>query len=765
MDYPEQQARHELAFTSPALVEKVYQRSKVRLEQVRAALDRPLALPEKILYAHLGTFDGPLQRGSEYGGFDPDRLAMPDSSAQMALLQLMSTGDQRSAVPGTVHCDHLISAVEGWAPDLSAAFAENGEVYRFLESAAARCGLGFWKPGSGIIHQVVLENYAFPGGFLVGADSHTPNAGGLGMVAVGVGGADAVDAMVGFPVSLRMPRLIGVCLTGRLSGWSSPKDVILEVASRLTVKGGTGSIVEYFGPGAESISATGKATICNMGAEIGATTSLFNFDDAMARYLRATGRDGIADLAEGFSTELRSDCAVSEDPSEFYDELVEIDLSTLEPRISGPGSPDRVRPLSQLPAEAVAEDYPLELSYAMIGSCTNSSYEDIGRAAAVARQAREAGLVTKTPLFVTPGSDSVRQTLERDGMLDDLEAIGATVLANACGPCIGQWNRQDGLAGKRNSIITSFNRNFPRRNDGHSETLAFIGSPEVVVAASLAGRLDIDPTSSSLGATRLDAPVADELPKRGWVTAVSGFIAPPEVSADVEVAIAPGSERLAVLEPFDVPRRADYEHLRVLIKVTGKCTTDHISPAGPWLRLRGHLDKLSDNTLLGAENAYTGGVGTAVDLTDGEARAVHEVARRYQQAGIPWVVVGDMNYGEGSSREHAAMQIRYLGGLVVVTRGFARIHEMNLKKHGVLPLAFDDPDDYDRIEATDHLSVPAPDQIQPGKAVSVHITHADGSEETISTSHTLNDEQLQWLRAGSAMNFIRDHGVETTMRA
>ena len=746
---------NQLAYTPPELVERVYARSEDRLGRVREVLRRPMTLVEKVLYSHVRSFEGELARGAAYGGFDPDRLASPDSGAQMVLLQLMSAGDFRVDLPVTVHCDHLIRASEGSGPDLDEATSTNGEVYRFLESAAAKCGLGFWRPGSGIIHQVILENYAFPGGLMFATDSHTPNAGGLGMVAVGVGGADGVDAMVGLPVSLRMPRLIGVRLSGELSGWSSAKDVILEVASRLTVKGGTGAVLEYFGEGAESLSATGKATICNMGAEIGATTSVFGFDAAMSRYLSATGRQEIAALAQEFAAE-----GLVSDPEAFFDMVVDIDLSALEPRISGPGSPDLVRPVSHLADEAVASGYPLDLSYAMIGSCTNSSYEDIGRAADIARQARAAGLCARTPLFVTPGSESVRQTLERDGLLDDLVAIGARVLSNACGPCIGQWNRTDGMAGERNSIITSFNRNFPRRNDGHAETLAFIASPEIVVAAALTGRLDTDPRQVNLlGTASLSAPNADELPAAGWMHATDGFVPPPPESEKVRVEISPESDRLAALQPFEPPAAHDCQQLRVLVKVEGKCTTDHISPAGPWLRYRGHIDRLSDNTLTGAINAFTSQTGTAVDLTDNVTRAIHQIARRYQDAGIRWVVIGDHNYGEGSSREHAAMQIRYLGGLAVIARSFARIHETNLKKQGVLPLVFADPDDYHHIRPDDTITIPPPATIRPDTPVNITVNHADATTLTIPTTHTLNHDQLTWITAGSAINTIRDSGI------
>lgn len=748
-------AVNELALTPAALVRRTYQRHVERLTEIRRVLNRPLTLAEKILYTHTRELKRPLRPGVDYGLFDPDRLAMPDSGAQMALLQLMTTGQDQVALPATIHCDHLVNASQGSQPDLAAAEHEHGEVYAFLESAAAKYGLGLWKPGSGIIHQVILENYAFPGGLLFATDSHTPNAGGLGMIAIGVGGADAVDAMVQQPISLRAPGLIGIHLSGSLSGWTAPKDIILEVASRLTVRGGTGFIVEYFGPGAESISATGKATICNMGAEIGATTSVFSFDEAMVRFLRATGREEIAALSESVASELRSDAEVWEDPESYYDQVIEIDLDTLEPLLSGPGTPDLVRPVAHMAEEAEKESYPVDLSYAMIGSCTNSSYEDIGRAADVARQARDAGVRTRTPLYVSPGSESVRRTMERDGLLADLEAIGATILANACGPCIGQWKRSDGLAGKQNSIITSFNRNFPRRNDGHSETLAFIASPELVVAAALSGRLDVDPRTVVLDGGYLAPPSAPELPSRGWITSFDGFVPPPGVTGDVTVSFVPGSDRLQPLEPFDQVDGVEYQDVRVLVKVAGKCTTDHISPAGRWLRYRGHLERLSDNTLLGARNAYTDKTGTGVDLLTGLEGPLHEIARHYKEAGVRWLIVGDDNFGEGSSREHAAMQIRYLGGLAVIARSFARIHETNLKKQGVLPLTFQQPDDYSRILHDDHIEIPDVSSIEPDTPGRVRLHHADGTSEDIWTEHSMDRDQLSWIAAGSAMNHLR----------
>ncbi|MPZ74339.1 MAG: aconitate hydratase, partial [Nitriliruptorales bacterium] len=657
------------------------------------------------------------------------------------------------AVPSTVHCDHLIQAETGADHDLSVANETNREVYEFLKTVSAKYGIGFWKPGSGIIHQVVLEHYAFPGGMMIGTDSHTPNAGGLGMVAIGVGGADAVDVMAGMPFGLRMPKHIGVKLTGSLSGWTSPKDIILAVAGILTVKGGTGAIVEYFGPGAESISATGKGTICNMGAEIGATTSLFNYDDSMARYLKSTEREEIADLATAHSEHLRSDPEVSDDPKQFYDRVIEIDLDTLEPQIVGPHTPDLTRPVSQMGADAETNEYPVEITNALVGSCTNSSYEDIGRAAHVARQAAAAGLKTRAPLLITPGSEQVRATIERDGLLGDLEAIGATVLANACGPCIGQWKRTDNLGGTRNSIISSFNRNFPRRNDGFAETLAFIGSPEIVVAAALAGRLDFNPQTDEIApGVTLHAPEADELPSGGWNAGEAGFTPPAEDGAAVEVVVDPDSERLQLLEPFPAWPGGDFQGLPVLLKAVGKCTTDHISAAGPWLRFRGHLDNISNNLFIGANNAFSPHPGHGIDQLSGEEAKLPDLARHYKAQALGWVAVGDENYGEGSSREHAAMEPRHLGALAVIVRSFARIHETNLKKQGLLPLTFLDPADYEKIRVDDRIDILGLADLSPDRPVRVRVRHADGSADEFDTTHTMNAEQIQWFRAGSALN-------------
>jgi aconitate hydratase len=673
----------------------------------------------------------------------------------MALLQFMTAGLPQVAVPSTVHCDHLIQARTGAGPDLAFALDVNSEVYEFLRTVSARYGIGFWRPGSGIIHQVVLEHYAFPGGMMIGTDSHTPNAGGLGMVAIGVGGADAVDVMTGFPFNVRWPKLIGVHLTGDLSGWTAPKDVILKVADVLTVAGGTGAIVEYFGPGAESISATGKATICNMGAEIGATTSLFPYDAAAARYLKATGREAIADAAERVASDLRPDDDVAADPERCFDRVLELDLSTLEPHVNGPHTPDLAHPVSRLGADAKEAGWPLRISSALVGSCTNSSYEDITRAADVARQASARGLRAKTPLLVTPGSEQVRATIERDGLLADLEAIGASVLANACGPCIGQWERTDIQPGETNVIINSYNRNFPKRNDGNANTLAFVTSPETVVAYALAGTLDFDPLHDEVEGVRLDPPVGEELPDKGFDAGESGFQAPPEDGADVEVKVDPASERLQLLEPFPAWDGKDLVDLPVLLKATGKCTTDHISAAGPWLRFRGHLENISGNLFLGANNAFTDEAGTGKDVLDGAVKPLPEVAEHYGESGVRWVAVGDENYGEGSSREHAAMEPRFRGAAAIFARSFARIHEANLKKQGVLALTFADPATWEQIDEDDKVSVLGLAELAPDVPVRCRITKPDGTTIDFEATHTLSPEQIEWFKAGSALNIIR----------
>jgi aconitate hydratase len=757
-------ARHPAASTPIELVSDAYAAYEQRIPTARQRYGRALTFAEKVLFAHLDDPDtGGLERGVDYTDYRPDRVAMQDATAQMAVLQFINAGRDEVAVPTTIHCDHLIQAHAGADADLRIANENNREVYDFLRSAGQRYGMGFWKPGSGIIHQVVLENYAFPGGMMIGTDSHTPNGGGLGMVAIGVGGADAVDVMVGMPWNLRVPKLIGVELTGTLSGWSSPKDVILKVAEILTVKGGTGTIVEYFGPGAGSISATGKGTICNMGAEIGATTSLFAYDDAMARYLKSTEREELADLATANAHHLRADDEVLADPERYFDQVIRIDLDELAPHLVGPHTPDLARPVSALKDEAPAKGYPVELSSALVGSCTNSSYEDITRAASIAREATAKGLEVRTPLLITPGSEQVRATIERDGLLGDLEAIGATVLANACGPCIGQWKRDDIEPGEKNSIVTSFNRNFPKRNDGNAETLAFIGSPETVVAMALAGRLDFDPTRDTITgpdgeSVRLSEPVGEELPATGYERGGEVFV--PPSGGDVDVVIAEGSERLQRLAPFPAWEGTDLLDLPVLLKASGKCTTDHISMAGPWLRFRGHLENISGNLYLGADNAFSPNNGMGVDVIgDGGEVALPELAKRWHAQGQQFVVFGDENFGEGSSREHAAMEPRFRGARAVIVRSFARIHETNLKKQGVLPLTFVHPADYDLVAVEDRVSIVGLSDLAPGRNVTVVLTHADGSTHEIATRHTMNEEQIGWFRAGSALNLIRDRAA------
>ncbi|MEM9514526.1 MAG: aconitate hydratase [Actinomycetota bacterium] len=737
------------------LVDKVYQALPDRVATARERLARPLTLTEKILVNHLVHPDTQeLERGVSYADFHPDRVAMQDATAQMALLQFMTAGLDEAAVPSTVHCDHLIQAKVGAQIDLGVAIDTNAEVYDFLKSVSAKYGIGFWGPGSGIIHQVVLENYAFPGGMMIGTDSHTPNAGGLGMVAIGVGGADAVDVMTGFPFNVRWPKVIGVRLTGSLSGWSSPKDVILEVARQLTVEGGTGAIVEYHGPGADSISATGKATICNMGAEIGATTSLFGYDHNMAMYLKATRREDIADAADRVAEHLRPDDGAH------YDQLVEIDLDQLKPLINGPHSPDRAhRAGAEVGAAARENEWPLEPSACLIGSCTNSSYEDITRVASLARQAKAAGLQAKCELLITPGSEQVRATIERDGLLADLEAIGATVLANACGPCIGQWSRPESITGQPNTIVNSFNRNFPKRNDGSPKTLSFVTSPDTVLAIALAGRLDFDPTTDTISApdgaeVTLDPPIGEVLPSAGYDPGENTFTPPPDDRSSIEVAVHPTSDRLQLLDPFVAWDGEDYQGLPILMKAQGKCTTDHISAAGPWLKYRGHLENISGNLFLGAVNAFTGATGEGKDVTDGATRPYPEIAMRYSEAGIRWVAIGDRNYGEGSSREHAAMEPRFRGAAVILARSFARIHETNAKKQGLVPLTFVDPDSYDQIGEDDRINVLGLPPV-PGQPVHCQIVKSDGTTIDFQATHTFSPEQVEWFKAGSALNIVR----------
>ena len=751
--------------STPEFVRTAYAKMERRLETVRARLGRPLTLVEKILLGHLHDPAGAdLRPGVSYLQLLPDRVAMQDATAQMALLQFGQAGIPTVRVPSTVHCDHLIRAHAGADDDLRAAILENDEVYKFLKTASQKFGIGFWKPGAGIIHQVVLEHYAFPGGMMIGTDSHTPNAGGLGMFAAGVGGADAVDVMAGFPWEVKYPKLIGVKLTGKLSGWSSPKDVILKLAGILTVKGGTNAVVEYFGEGTTTFSCTGKGTITNMGAEIGATTSVFPFDDTMARYLRGTGRDDLARLADEHRGLLRADPEVLADPGAYYDRVVEIDLSALEPHLVGPHTPDLARPVSAMD-EAVRENrYPDAISVALIGSCTNSSYEDISRVADVVKQAKAHGLQAVVPFLVTPGSEQVRATIERDGQIAEMESIGATVLANACGPCIGQWQRDELKPGEANTIVTSFNRNFPKRNDGNTGTMAFIGSPELVAAYALSGSLSFNPLEDELTASdgtrfRLDPPApAPDLPENGFVEDTTGYVAPAADGSEVSIEIKPDSERLQALAPFDAWNGSDFERLPLLLKAKGKCTTDHISPAGPWLRFRGHLDNISNNMFLGAINAFTGEAGKTRDLLTGETGLeIQKVARHYKREGLRWAVVGDENYGEGSSREHAAMSPRLLGCGVVVVRSFARIHETNLKKQGVLPLTFADPLDYDKVREADRISVLGLANLAPGKPVDVVAHHEDGSEDRFRADHSLNAEQIAWFRAGSALNVLKQH--------
>ncbi|MGE5236566.1 MAG: aconitate hydratase [Acidobacteriota bacterium] len=747
--------------STPGFVKAVYERTRTRLEIVRKRFGRPLTLAEKILFGHL---DDPehaeLDPGKAYLALRPDRVAMQDATAQMALLQFMLAGMDHTAVPTTVHCDHLILARSGAAADVARAIETNKEVYEFLQSCSARYGIGFWKPGSGIIHQVVLENYAFPGGMMIGTDSHTPNAGGLGMFASGVGGADAVDVMSGFPWEVLQPRLIGVKLTGRLGGWTAPKDVILKLLDILTVKGGTNAVVEFFGPGCASISCTGKATVTNMGAEHGATTSVFPYDARMEVYLRATKRGALADLANANRDLLTADPEVEASPEKFYHRVVEIDLSALEPHLVGPHTPDLARPLSKVPAAVEENNYPAKISAALVGSCTNSSYEDIVRAAAVAKEAMGFGIKTQVPLLITPGSEQVYATIERDGLLGVFNEFGATVLANACGPCIGQWQRDDFPKGTPNTIVNSFNRNFPARNDGNPATLSFIASPEVVVAYAIAGTLAVNPAADPIpvgGRTvKLSPPPpAPEVPETGFVFKADGYLAPPEKPSSVTVQVREGSDRLQVLEPFTPWDGKDYVELPVVMKAKGKCTTDHISPAGPWLKFRGHLDNIANNMFLGAVNAFSGEAGKGRHPLTGEVMEFTKIARDLKSRGMRWVAVGDENYGEGSSREHAAMEPRHLGGAAVVARSFARIHETNLKKQGLLPLHLVDPKDYEKVREGDRVSILGLAELAPGKPVKVVFHHADGTTDEVQCRHTFNEEQIGWFRAGSALNVLR----------
>ncbi|MBK7335798.1 MAG: aconitate hydratase [Saprospirales bacterium] len=745
------------------IIRAYYEALPKKIEQVTRKLGRPLTLTEKILYSHLHP-DSPLHvynRAKDYVFFSPDRVAMQDATAQMALLQFMMCGRSKTAVPSTVHCDHLILAKTGAEQDLRTAMDENSEVYGFLESVSNKYGIGFWKPGAGIIHQIVLENYAFPGGMMIGTDSHTPNAGGLGMVAIGVGGADAVDVMVGMPWELKMPKVIGVKLTGKLSGWTSSKDVILKVAGILTVKGGTGAIVEYFGPGAQSMSCTGKGTVCNMGAEIGATTSLFGYDDSMSRYLRATGREEVAKLADRIAHHLTGDAECYEQPQDYFDQVIEIDLTTLEPHINGPYTPDLAWPISKF-AQAVKDNgYPQKLEVGLIGSCTNSSYEDLDRAASIARQAVAKKLKVKSEFTVTPGSELIRFTVERDGLLKAFEEIGGVVLANACGPCIGQWSRHTTDPNRANSIITSFNRNFSKRNDGNPQTRAFVASPEIVTAMAIAGDLAFNPLTDTLinedgEQVRLDPPTGQELPVKGFEVDDAGFVPPATDGKVVPIDVNPASSRLQLLEPFKPITEAQLKGMRLLIKAKGKCTTDHISMAGPWLVYRGHLENISNNCFIGAINYFNDETNKVLNLKTGQYMAVPDSAREYQRQGLSTVVFGEENYGEGSSREHAAMEPRYLGVRAIVVKSFARIHETNLKKQGMLALTFVNPADYERVRQDDLIDIQGLSQMAPGKNMKVVLHHSDGSEESFEVAHTYNEAQIEWVNSGSALNKIRE---------
>lgn len=744
------------------MIKKVYEQIPARVDKARELVGKPLTLSEKILYSHLwdGNPEKVFQRGKDYVDFAPDRIACQDATAQMALLQFMQAGKKKVAVPTTVHCDHLIQAKQGAVPDLIRANETSNEVFNFLESVSNKYGIGFWKPGAGIIHQVVLENYAFPGGMMIGTDSHTVNAGGLGMVAIGVGGADAVDVMAGMPWELRFPKLIGVKLTGKLNGWTASKDVILKVAGILTVKGGTGAIVEYFGPGAKNLSCTGKGTICNMGAEIGATTSTFGYDDSMERFLRATGREEIADMANGIREYLTGDAEVYENPEAYFDQVIEIDLSTLRPHLNGPFTPDLATPVGELGEKASENNWPIKVDWGLIGSCTNSSYEDLTRAASIARQAVEKKLIPKSDFGINPGSEQIRFTAERDGILKVFEDLGATIFTNACGPCIGQWDRSDRKGDEPNTIVHSFNRNFSKRADGNPNTHAFVGSPEMVAAIAISGRLDFDPMNDTLinedgQEVKLDEPRGIELPPEGFEVDDNGYIAPKEDGSSVEVRVAPDSERLQLLDSFEPIKDSELQGVKLLIKAFGKCTTDHISMAGPWLRYRGHLDNIANNTLIGAVNAFNQQTNFVKNQLTGEFGGVPNVQREYKKNGIKTIVVGDHNYGEGSSREHAAMQPRHLGVAAVLVKSFARIHETNLKKQGMLALTFANEADYELIQEDDTFNFIDIHEFAEGKPLTIDVVHADGSKDAIIANHTYNSAQIEWYREGSALNLIK----------
>ena len=744
------------------MIKKVYAEMPAKVEAARKLLGRPLSLSEKILFSHLHS-DQKLEsfeRGGSYVDFGPDRVAMQDATAQMALLQFMQAGRPKVAVPSTVHCDHLISAKVEAKQDLKVATADSKEVYDFLASVSNKYGLGFWKPGAGIIHQVVLENYAFPGGLMIGTDSHTVNAGGLGMIAIGVGGADACDVMAGLPWELKWPKLIGIKLTGKLNGWTAPKDVILKVAGILTVKGGTGAIVEYFGEGATSMSCTGKGTICNMGAEIGATTSTFGYDASMSRYLQSTGRADVAILADAVAAHLTADPEVYAAPEKYFDEVIEIDLNTLEPHLNGPFTPDLATPISKMKEVAAANGWPTKIEVGLIGSCTNSSYEDISRAVSLAKQVSEKGLTMKSEYLITPGSEQVRYTIERDGFLDVFSQIGAKVFANACGPCIGMWERVGAEKKEKNTIVHSFNRNFAKRADGNPNTFAFVGSPELITALAIAGDLNFNPLTDTLTnnkgeQVKLDAPTGDELPLKGFAVEDAGYQAPAEDGSKVTIAVDPSSKRLQLLDPFAAWEGTDLKSLKLLIKAKGKCTTDHISMAGPWLKFRGHLDNISNNLLIGAVNFFNEKTDNVKSQINGNYDTVPNTQRAYKAAGVGTIVVGDENYGEGSSREHAAMEPRHLGVRVVLTKSFARIHETNLKKQGMLALTFADKTDYDKIAEDDTIDINGLTQFTAGQPLTLVLTHKDGSVDTIKANHTYNQQQIEWFKAGGALNIIR----------
>lgn len=744
------------------MIAKVYAALPGKVSAVRKQFGRPLTLTEKILYAHLSDAlpSSAYERGKSYVDFNPDRVAMQDATAQMALLQFMQAGRPKVAVPSTVHCDHLITAKDSSKPDLDRAIKVNHEVYDFLSSVSNKYGIGFWKPGAGIIHQVILENYAFPGGMMIGTDSHTVNAGGLGMIAIGVGGADACDVMAGLPWELKMPKLIGIKLTGKMNGWTSAKDVILKVAGILTVKGGTDKVVEYFGPGAESLSCTGKGTICNMGAEIGATTSTFGYDDSMDRYLRATNRADIAEMASKVKEHLTGDPEVYADPKKYFDEVIEINLSELEPHLNGPFTPDLATPISKMKEQAAKNGWPAKVEVGLIGSCTNSSYEDISRAASLAKQAVDKKLKAKAQFTITPGSELVRFTIERDGFISTFNSIGANVFANACGPCIGMWDRVGADKGEKNTIVHSFNRNFAKRADGNPNTFAFVGSPEIVTALAIAGDLTFNPltdtlTNSEGKQVKLDPPTGYELPPKGFAVEDAGYQAPAADGSKVQVVVSPKSDRLQLLDPFRPWEGVDLKNLKLLIKVKGKCTTDHISMAGPWLKYRGHLDNISNNMLIGAVNAFNDKTDTIKNQLNGQYESVPKVQRQYKAQNIGSVVVGDENYGEGSSREHAAMEPRHLGVRAVLVKSFARIHETNLKKQGMLALTFANKDDYNKIKEDDTIEILGLTAFAPGKPLSMVFHHADGSKDEIQVNHSYNAQQIEWFKAGGALNIIR----------